>query len=104
MFKLPNYQKGVIVGLLLSDGLLSYASANNKYPRFGKFLSFFFYSFINSLKKNPKHEKAYSQSSYVWSVFAIFSRYCYSLPRFKTKIEILYKLVLSLLLLVVCLV
>ena len=35
MFKLPNHQKGVIVGLLLFYGWLSYASANNKYPRFG---------------------------------------------------------------------
>lgn len=66
MFKLPNYQQGVIVGLLLSDGWLSYASANNKYPRFG-------------------FEQAFSQSSYVWWVFGIFSHYCYSLPRFKTK-------------------
>ena len=37
LFKIPNYPWGVIVGLLLSDGWLSYASANNKYPRFGKF-------------------------------------------------------------------
>jgi len=66
MFKLPNDQQGVIVGLLLSDGWLSYASANNKYPHFG-------------------FEQAFSQSSYVWSVFGIFSHYCYSLPRFKTK-------------------
>ncbi len=66
MFKLPNYPRGVIVGLLLSDGGLSYASANNKYPRLG-------------------FEQAFFQSSYVWSVFGVLSHYCYSLPRFKTK-------------------
>jgi len=66
MFELPNYQRGVIVGLLLSDGWLSYASANNKYPRLG-------------------FEQAYSQFSYVWSVYGVFSHYCYSFPRFKTR-------------------
>jgi hypothetical protein len=65
-FKLPNYQLGVIVGLLLSDGWLYYASANYKYPRFGL-------------------EQAFSQSYYVWSVLGILYYYCYSLPRFKTK-------------------
>jgi hypothetical protein len=50
MFKLPEYQRGIIVGLLLSDGWLSYASANNKFPRFG-------------------FEQTFSQSSYVWSVY-----------------------------------
>lgn len=64
MFKLPKYQRDVIIGLLLSDCWLSYASANNKYPRFG-------------------FEQAFSQSSYVWSVFGVLSHYCYSLPRFK---------------------
>jgi hypothetical protein len=66
MFKLPEYQRGIIVGLLLSDGWLSYPSANNKFPRFG-------------------FEQTFSQSSYVWSVYWMLSHYCYSLPRFKTK-------------------
>nr|YP_009945119.1 hypothetical protein [Monilinia laxa]QOE17483.1 hypothetical protein [Monilinia laxa] len=66
MFKLSEYQRGIIVGLLLSDGWLSYASANNKSPRFG-------------------FEQAFSQSSYVWSVYWMLSYYCYSLPKFKTK-------------------
>jgi hypothetical protein len=42
------------------------ASANNKYPRLG-------------------FEQAFSQYSYVWSVFGVFSHYCYSFPRFKTR-------------------
>ena len=66
MFKLPRYQQAAIVGLLLSDGWLSYSSDKSKHPRFG-------------------FEQAFSQSSYVWSVFGIFSHYCYSLPRYKTK-------------------
>jgi DNA-binding transcriptional regulator WhiA len=35
MVELPNYQRAVIIGLFLSHGWLSYASANNKYPRLG---------------------------------------------------------------------
>ena len=66
MFKLPSYQRGVIVGLLLSDGWLSYASTKNKYPRLG-------------------FEQAFFQSSYVWSVFGALSHYSYSFPKFKTK-------------------
>jgi len=68
MLKLPNYQQAVIVGILLSDGWLSYASVNNKYPRFG-------------------FEQAFYQSSYVWSVFWVLSHYCYSLPKYKIRIR-----------------
>ncbi len=68
MLKLPNYQKAVIVGILLSDGWLSSASINNKYPRFGL-------------------EQAFTQSSYLWSVYGSLSHYCYSLPKYKIRIR-----------------
>lgn len=63
MLKLPAYQRSVIVGLLLSDGWLSYASVNNKYPRLG-------------------FEQTISQSHYVWFVYRTLASYCYSLPRY----------------------
>nr|QBM09620.1 hypothetical protein [Dactylella sp.] len=66
MIKLPIKQCGIIVGLLLSDGWLSYASVNNKYPRLG-------------------FEQTSSQSSYVWFVYWDLSHYCYSLPKYKHK-------------------
>nr|QID02739.1 LAGLIDADG endonuclease [Orbilia oligospora]QID02807.1 hypothetical protein [Orbilia oligospora] len=68
MIKLPIKQRGIIVGLLLSDGWLSYASVNNKYPRLG-------------------FEQTSSQSSYVWSVYSDLAHYCYSLPKYKHKIR-----------------
>jgi LAGLIDADG DNA endonuclease family/Cytochrome c oxidase subunit III len=64
MFKLPLYQKSVIVGLLLSDGWLTYASANNKNARLG-------------------FEQSYSRSDYVWFVFHALSHYCSSFPVLK---------------------
>jgi hypothetical protein len=35
MIKLPSYQRGVVIGLLLSDGWLIFASATNKNARLG---------------------------------------------------------------------
>lgn len=35
MIKLPPYQKGLIIGLLLSDGWLTFASKTNKNARLG---------------------------------------------------------------------
>ena len=64
MFQLPLYQKSVIVGLLLSDGWLTYASANNKNARLG-------------------FEQSYSRSDYVWFVFHALSHYCASFPVLK---------------------
>lgn len=66
MIKLPIKQRGIIVGLLLSDGWLSYASVNHKYPRLG-------------------FEQTYSQSSYVWSVYWDLSHYCYGLPKYRNR-------------------
>jgi len=74
MYKLPQYQRSIIVGLLLSDGWLSYASVNNKYPRLG-------------------FEQTSLQASYVWLVYWSLSHYCYSLPKFTSRTR--YGLTLS---------
>jgi hypothetical protein len=65
MIKLPPYQYSVVVGLLLSDGWLSFASSTNKNASLG---------FRQSL----------SHSDYVWYVFNILSHYCNSCPRLTT--------------------
>jgi len=39
MIKLPPYQKSVIIGLMLSDGWLIFASTTNKNARLGFFQS-----------------------------------------------------------------
>ncbi len=57
MIKLPSLQYSVIIGLLLSDGWLSFASSTNKNARLG---------FKQSL----------SRSDYVWFVFNLLSHYC----------------------------
>lgn len=61
IIQIPHYQKSVIVGLLLSDGWLTFASKTTKNARFG---------FKQSL----------SQSYYVWFVFNKLSYYCSSYP------------------------
>lgn len=66
MVELPNYKGAVIIGLFLSHGGLSYASDNNNYPRLG-------------------FEQAFSKFFYVWLVYRVFSHYCYSFPRFRTR-------------------
>ena len=62
MIKLAPYQMSVIIGLLLSDGWLTFASKTNKNARLG---------FKQSL----------SRSAYVWFVFNILSHYCSSSPQ-----------------------
>jgi LAGLIDADG DNA endonuclease family len=59
MVRLTPYTKGVIVGLLLSDGWLTIATKRSKNARLG---------FKQSL----------SRSAYVWFVFNILSHYCSS--------------------------
>lgn len=61
MIALPPYQKSVVVGLILSDGMLRYAAKRSKNVLllFGQSLA---------------------HSSYVWFVFFILSHYCKSLP------------------------
>ena len=61
MTKIPPYQFSVIIGLLLSDGWLTIASATNKNARLG---------FKQSLAKGD----------YVWFVFNELSHYCSSYP------------------------
>ena len=66
MIKLLYYQKNVIIGLLLSDGWLSFGSKRNNYARLG---------FKQSLSHSP----------YVWFVFNILSHYCNSGPHLTTN-------------------
>lgn len=66
MLNFPLYQRSVIVGLLLSDAWLTYASVNHKYPRLG-------------------FEQTISQSHYVWFVYRVLAGYCFSLPRYVNR-------------------
>lgn len=66
MIKFPQEISSLIVGLLLSDGWLVYASTNHKSPRLG-------------------FEQSYNQASYVWSVYLSLSPYCYSLPKYRIR-------------------
>ena len=68
MTKIPPYQFSVIIGLLLSDGWLTIASATNKNARLG---------FKQSLAKGD----------YVWFVFNELSHYCSSYPNFTKGIR-----------------
>jgi len=61
MINLPPFQYSIIVGLLLSDGWLIFASSANKNARLG---------FKQSL----------SRSDYVWFVFNSLSHYCSTNP------------------------
>lgn len=61
MYQFNNYQYSVIIGLLLSDAWIIYASKGSKNPRLG---------FKQSLAK----------FGYFWSVFTILSPFCNSLP------------------------
>ncbi len=61
MIAIPAYQYSVIVGLLLSDGWLTIASATNVNPRLG-------------LSQSLDHFE------YVWFVFNILSHYCENFP------------------------
>lgn len=68
MIKLPSFQHSVIIGLILSDGWLTFGSSTHKNARLG---------FKQSL----------SRSSYVWYVFNELSHYCSSYPQLKTGIR-----------------
>ena len=61
MVRLAPYPRDVIVGLLLSDGWLSFASKTNKNARLG-------------------FKQSISSSEYVLFVFNILSHYCSSYP------------------------
>ena len=61
MIKLPPHQYSVIVGLILSDGLLRFASAKHKNARF-------------------EFKQSLAHSGYVWFVFNLLSHYCNSSP------------------------
>jgi hypothetical protein len=63
MIKLPPFQYSVIIGLLLSDAWVSFASSNNLNARLG-------------FKQSLAH------SEYLWFVFFILAPYCSSYPRF----------------------
>lgn len=66
MIALPPLQLSVVVGLILSDGWLSYAGKYSNYARLG---------FLQSFDK----------SEYFWSVYLLLSHYCTSLPLFRYR-------------------
>lgn len=61
IIKLPNDSKSIIVGLLLSDGWLTFASKTNKNARLG-------------------FKQTINKASYVWFIFNELSHYCSSYP------------------------
>jgi hypothetical protein len=63
MIKLPNYYKSIIIGLLLSDGWLTFASKTNKNARLG-------------------FKQTTNNASYVWFIFKELAHYCSSYPYF----------------------
>ena len=63
MIKLPQYEKSVIIGLLLSDGWLTMSSSKSKNARLGFKQSLFHFA-------------------YFWHVFNVLSPYCSSYPHF----------------------
>jgi len=69
MIKLPPYQKSIIIGLILSDGWLSFPAKRSNYPRLG---------FKQSL----------SHSTYVWFVFNILSPYCNTGPKLVSNVKV----------------
>jgi len=66
MYKFNNYQYSVVIGLLLSDGWISYSTKFSKTPRLG---------FKQSLNK----------FNYLFLVFSILSPFCNSLPSIVTS-------------------
>lgn len=68
MVQLAPYQHSVIIGLILSDGWIIFASKNNKNARLG-------------FKQSADH------ASYVFFVFNILSHYCSSSPHGTTGIK-----------------
>ena len=67
MIKFPPYQKGILIGLILSEGWLRFASKTSKNALLG------FKQFL-------------SHSEYVWFVFNLLSHYCSSSPKLTTGI------------------
>lgn len=68
MIKFPPYQKGIIIGLILSDAPLRFASKTSK----------------NALLV---FKQSLSHSEYVWFVFNLLSHYCSSSPKLTTGIR-----------------
>ncbi len=68
MVKLAPYQYSVLIGLILSDGWLTFASKTHKNARLG-------------FKQSANH------ASYVFFVFNILSHYCSSSPRLTSGIR-----------------
>ena len=68
MIKIPPFQYSIIVGLLLSDGWLTFASKTNKNARLGFKQSFIHYD-------------------YFFFVFNFFTHYCSSYPYFSSSIR-----------------
>jgi hypothetical protein len=69
MFQLPPYVKGILVGLILSDAWLQFASLTNKTPaRLG---------FKQGILNFP----------YFWYVFSLFSPYCSSYPNLTSSVR-----------------
>ena len=66
MIKLPPYQYSVVIGLLLSDGWLTFSNSRNTNARLG---------FLQSA----------TNFNYLWFVFNILSHYCTSLPVYRTR-------------------
>ena len=69
MIKLPPYQKSIIIGLILSDVLISFPAKRSNYPRLG-------------------FEQSLSKSSYVWFVFNNLSHYCNTCPKLRSSVRV----------------
>ena len=68
MIALPPLQLSVVVGLILSDGWLSYGGKYSNYARLGF-----------------KQPCGLDKSKYFWSVYLLLSHYCTSLPLFSYR-------------------
>jgi len=68
MISIPFYYYSVIIGLLLSDGWITFAAKHAKNARLG---------FVQSL----------AHFDYLWYVFTILSHYCSSFPHFVTGVR-----------------
>jgi hypothetical protein len=62
MYEIPSYHKSVIIGILLSDGWITYATPYVKSPRIG-------------------FNQSFEKFEYLWKVFIILSPFCNSLPK-----------------------
>lgn len=72
MVKLPLYIQRIIVGLILSDGGLSFAGVRSKNALFILILEF---------------TQSAAHSGYFWSVFNLLSHYCSSFPIIRNRIR-----------------